>query len=91
MKLEMGKAWADEQHQRMLRMESLYVLIEREDLETGELLGRSARFAPEVDGEVRLRPVPDSFHDLHGTIVPALITGSDLYDLRAEIVQTKST
>ena len=26
MKLEMGKAWAEEQHQRMLRLQRLYVL-----------------------------------------------------------------
>ena len=26
MKLEMGKAWAEEQHQRALRMDRLYVL-----------------------------------------------------------------
>jgi len=26
MKLEMGKAWAEEQNQRMLRMQRLYVL-----------------------------------------------------------------
>ena len=26
MKLEMGKAWVEEQHQRMLRMQRLYVL-----------------------------------------------------------------
>ncbi|ABX08047.1 30S ribosomal protein S12 methylthiotransferase RimO [Prochlorococcus marinus] len=61
------------------------VLIEREDLATGELIGRSARFAPEVDGEVRLRPSQVLFNDLHGKIVPALITGSELYDLTGEI------
>lgn len=60
-------------------------MIEREDLATGELIGRSARFAPEVDGEVRLRPSQVLFNDLHGKIVPALITGSELYDLTGEI------
>lgn len=52
------------------------VLIEQENPQTGELIGRSARFSPEVDGlvyatgEARL-----------GTIVPVAITDSDVYDL----------
>ncbi|MGD1701652.1 30S ribosomal protein S12 methylthiotransferase RimO [Dapis sp. BLCC M229] len=52
------------------------VLIEQENPQTGELIGRSARFSPEVDGlvyaqgEARL-----------GTIVPVKITDADIYDL----------
>ena len=52
------------------------VLIEQENPQTGELIGRSARFSPEVDGlvyaqgEVRL-----------GSIVPVNITDADIYDL----------
>ncbi len=54
----------------------VYVLIEQENPQTGELIGRSARFSPEVDGlvyaqgEARL-----------GTIVPVKITDADIYDL----------
>ena len=32
------------------------VLIEQENPSTGEMLGRCARFAPEVDGEVQVSP-----------------------------------
>ena len=52
------------------------VLIEQENPQTGELIGRSARFSPEVDGlvyaqgEARL-----------GSIVPVKITDADIYDL----------
>ena len=52
------------------------VLIEQENPQTGELIGRSARFSPEVDGlvyaqgETRL-----------GCIVPVMITDADIYDL----------
>jgi ribosomal protein S12 methylthiotransferase len=56
------------------------VLIEQENPQTGELIGRSARFSPEVDGlvyatgEARL-----------GTIVPVAITDSDVYDLYGHV------
>jgi len=52
------------------------VLIEQENPQTKELIGRSARFSPEVDGlvyaqgEARL-----------GSIVPVKITDADIYDL----------
>merc|ERR1739838_180873 len=52
------------------------VLIEQENPQTRELIGRSARFSPEVDGlvyaqgEARL-----------GSIVPVMITDADIYDL----------
>jgi ribosomal protein S12 methylthiotransferase len=56
------------------------VLIEQEQPETGELIGRSARFSPEVDGlvyvtgEARL-----------GSIVSVKITGADVYDLYGQV------
>ena len=52
------------------------VLIEQENPQTRELIGRSARLSPEVDGlvyaqgEARL-----------GSIVPVMITDADIYDL----------
>ncbi|MBE9186903.1 30S ribosomal protein S12 methylthiotransferase RimO [Microcoleus sp. LEGE 07076] len=60
------------------------VLIEQEQPETGELIGRSARFSPEVDGlvyvtgEARL-----------GSIVPVKITSADVYDLYGQVVALK--
>lgn len=58
------------------------VLIEQENPQTGELIGRSARFAPEVDGLVYIRG------EAHlGTIVPVRITDADIYDLYGEIVE----
>lgn len=59
------------------------VLIEQENPETGELLGRSARFAPEVDGVVYVR---GSAH--LGSIVPVKITHADIYDLYGEGITT---
>jgi ribosomal protein S12 methylthiotransferase len=61
------------------------VLIEQENPQTGEYLGRSARFAPEVDGLVYVR-VPETgiVPDL-GTIVPVTIDDADIYDLYGEI------
>jgi len=52
------------------------VLIEQEHPETGILLGRSARFAPEVDGLVYVQGKARL-----GTLVPVLITDADIYDL----------
>ncbi len=62
------------------------VLIERKDSHTGELIGRCARFAPEVDGEVFLSQGSTGLDVNVGQMVPALITGSDLYDLTGELV-----
>jgi ribosomal protein S12 methylthiotransferase len=56
------------------------VLIEGENPETGELVGRSARFAPEVDGLVYVRGAARL-----GLIVPVTITDADVYDLYGEI------
>ena len=57
------------------------VLIEQEHPETGMLVGRSARFAPEVDGLVYVRGSAAL-----GSIVPVEITAADVYDLQGEIV-----
>ncbi|MCS6814514.1 MAG: 30S ribosomal protein S12 methylthiotransferase RimO [Cyanobacteria bacterium] len=57
------------------------VLVEQEHPETGELIGRSSRFSPDVDGLVYL-----SGQAQLGTIVPAHITGADVYDLYGQVV-----
>jgi ribosomal protein S12 methylthiotransferase len=56
------------------------VLIEQENPQTGELIGRSARFAPEVDGLVYVRGEASL-----GSIVPVAITAADVYDLYGEV------
>ncbi len=55
------------------------VLIEQEHPETGQLVGRSARFAPEVDGLVYVRGSASL-----GSIVSVKITAADVYDLYGE-------
>ena len=57
------------------------VLIEQEHPETGLLVGRSPRLAPEVDGLVYARGSAAL-----GSIVPVKITAADIYDLYGEIV-----
>jgi ribosomal protein S12 methylthiotransferase len=57
------------------------VLIEQENPNTGELIGRCARFAPEVDGLVYVRGEASL-----GSIVPVTITATDAYDLYGEVV-----
>jgi ribosomal protein S12 methylthiotransferase len=57
------------------------VLIEQQHPESGMLIGRSARFAPEVDGVVYV-----SGSARLGSIVPATIHAADHYDLHGEIV-----
>lgn len=52
------------------------VLLEQENPNTGEKIGRSARFAPEVDGLVYVRGNAPL-----GTIVPVAIEAADVYDL----------
>ncbi len=61
------------------------VLIEDKDQETGELLGRCSRFAPEIDGLVRLNCDSLSQKIKPGMMVPSLITGSHMYDLIGRI------
>lgn len=57
------------------------VLLEQEKPNTGEYIGRSARFAPEVDGLVYLQGTATL-----GTMVKAKITDADIYDLYGTIV-----
>jgi ribosomal protein S12 methylthiotransferase len=59
------------------------VLIEQENSETGELIGRSARFAPEVDGLVYVQGEAKL-----GSIVPVVITDGDVYDLYGQVVNS---
>lgn len=61
--------------------QTVEVLIEQENPETGEYLGRSPRFAPEVDGWVYVQGEASL-----GTIVPVEITAADVYDLYGRMV-----
>ncbi len=57
------------------------VLIEQENPGTGELIGRSPRFSPEVDGLVYVEG------EAHlGSIVPVKIIDADVYDLYGQIL-----
>jgi len=56
------------------------VLIEQEHPQTGELLGRSPRFSPDVDGLVYVQG-PARL----GSIVPVVITHADVYDLYGHV------
>ncbi len=62
------------------------VLIEQHNPSTGAMIGRCARFAPEVDGEVQVQPRADGLQAAPGTMVPVRINGADIYDLSGEIV-----
>lgn len=67
------------------------VLIEQENPETGKLIGRSTRFAPEVDGQVYVdednsQQSPSVGKSRLGTIVPVAIQDADVYDLYGQIV-----
>ena len=62
------------------------VLIEQENPDTGELIGRSPRFAPEVDGLVYLRGEANL-----GSIVPVKITDADVYDLYGQLMPVPLT
>jgi ribosomal protein S12 methylthiotransferase len=57
------------------------VLIEQENPQTGELVGRSGRFAPEVDGLVYVTGEANL-----GSIISVKITDADVYDLFGEIL-----
>ncbi|MGF1499948.1 MAG: 30S ribosomal protein S12 methylthiotransferase RimO [Elainellaceae cyanobacterium] len=59
------------------------VLIEQENPATGDLIGRSARFAPDVDGLVYVQGQARL-----GAIAPVLITGADVYDLQGQVANT---
>jgi ribosomal protein S12 methylthiotransferase len=59
------------------------VLIEQENPESGELIGRSGRFSPEVDGQVYVKGDAGL-----GTIVPVKIHSADAYDLYGQIIMS---
>lgn len=56
------------------------VLIEQENPETNELIGRSARFSPDVDGLVYVRGSATL-----GSLVPVAIVDADVYDLYGHV------
>ena len=62
------------------------VLVEQHNPSTGEMIGRCARFAPEVDGEVLVQPGDNGLQVNPGTMVPVQITGADIYDLSGRVV-----
>ena len=66
------------------------VLIEQENPSTGEMLGRCSRYAPEVDGEVRVMPGEGGLCAAPGTMVPVRITAADTYDLVGVVVGAKA-
>ena len=57
------------------------VLIEQENPIRAELIGRSSRFAPEVDGQIYVRGEASL-----GSIVQVKIDAADAYDLYGEVV-----
>ncbi|MEA5617520.1 30S ribosomal protein S12 methylthiotransferase RimO [Cronbergia sp. UHCC 0137] len=59
------------------------VLIEQENPEGGELIGRSGRFSPEVDGQVYVKGEARL-----GTIVSVKIDNADAYDLYGQVVNS---
>jgi ribosomal protein S12 methylthiotransferase len=66
------------------------VLIEQENPRTGEMLGRCSRYAPEVDGEVRVMPGEGGLCAAPGTMVPVRITAAETYDLVGVVVGAKA-
>ncbi len=69
------------------------VLIEQENPQTGELIGRSARFSPEVDGLVYVEGEAEGIYAAPrlGSIVPVAITAADTYDLYGRIINTHTS
>ncbi|MFE1744543.1 30S ribosomal protein S12 methylthiotransferase RimO [Coleofasciculus sp. H7-2] len=61
------------------------VLIEQEHPETGELIGRSARFSPEVDGLVYVQGDAPL-----GSIASVEITSTDIYDLYGHVAKPEA-
>ncbi|PSB22508.1 30S ribosomal protein S12 methylthiotransferase RimO [filamentous cyanobacterium CCP1] len=59
------------------------VLIEQENPDTGELVGRSTRFAPEVDGLVYVQGEASL-----GSMVAVAIEDADVYDLYGHVADT---
>ena len=65
--------------------QTVEVLIEQLQPETGQMIGRCARFAPEIDGEVQVSGGEAAVQASPGTMLPVRITGADIYDLTGEI------
>ncbi|MFM9088247.1 MAG: 30S ribosomal protein S12 methylthiotransferase RimO [Cyanobium sp.] len=61
------------------------VLIDQSHPDSGAMIGRCARFAPEVDGEVRVRSGPGGLVAAPGQLVPVRITAAHPYDLEGEL------
>jgi len=61
------------------------VLIEQENPETGELIRRSARFSPDVDGLVYVQGEARL-----GAMVSVAITDADIYDLYGHVADAKT-
>ncbi|MBV9388368.1 MAG: 30S ribosomal protein S12 methylthiotransferase RimO [Chroococcidiopsidaceae cyanobacterium CP_BM_ER_R8_30] len=62
------------------------VLVEQENPQTGELIGRSARFSPEVDGLVYVNSNINSDSRVPlGSLVPVSIVDADIYDLYGQV------
>jgi ribosomal protein S12 methylthiotransferase len=61
------------------------VLVEQEHPSSGRLVGRSARFSPEVDGVVYLAPSPEGMTAQLGSMTLAKITDADPYDLYGQV------
>ncbi len=59
------------------------VLIEQENPGSGELIGRSGRFSPEVDGQVYVKGEARL-----GTIVKVAIQSADAYDLYGQVINS---
>jgi ribosomal protein S12 methylthiotransferase len=54
------------------------------------MLGRCSRYAPEVDGEVHVKPGVGGLCASPGTLVPVRITAADTYDLIGEVVGARA-
>jgi ribosomal protein S12 methylthiotransferase len=66
---------------------TVQVLIEQVNPSTGQLIGRSARFSPEVDGLVYVQASPEASDGmLLGTMGLVTITDADPYDLYGHLV-----
>lgn len=61
------------------------VLVEELNPRTGQWIGRSARFAPEVDGVIYVEGSPEMSPQL-GTLVPVTVIDADAYDLYGEAI-----
>ena len=80
---------SEERNQRWVGR-TVDVLIEQHNPQTGAMIGRCSRFAPEVDGEVQVFPGDDGRQVRPGAMVPVQITGADIYDLNGQIVGARA-